>query len=162
MLRAAIAAGTAMGQAADKVMKAGNLVSDEIINGIVAERLAEADIQAHGVLLDGFPRTPVQAEALEGFLGDGGLDLAINLEVPVAVVKARMLARGRTDDSPDAIERRLALYTQETAPLIEWFDERGLLVEVDGLGTEDEVFARLVEVIEARRSGQVGRQRQAR
>ncbi len=141
MLRAAIAEGTALGKKADAVMKAGNLVSDEIINGIVRERLAKPDIQAGGVLLDGFPRTPPQA----------GLDAAINLEVPVSVVKERMLLRGRADDTPEAIERRLSLYERETAPLIEWFAARDLLVEVDGLGTEDQVFARLVAAIGDRR-----------
>jgi adenylate kinase len=151
MLRAAIAEGTELGRKADAVMKAGNLVSDDIINGIVRERLAKPDIQAGGVLLDGFPRTPPQAEALEAMVGAGGLDAAINLEVPVAVVKERMLLRGRADDTPEAIARRLSLYEQETAPLITWFADRRVLVEVDGLGTEDEVFARLVTAIDARR-----------
>ena len=151
MLRAAITEGTPLGRQADAVMKAGNLVSDDIINGIVAERLAKDDIAARGVLLDGFPRTPVQAEALEAMVGPGGLDVAINLEVPVEVVKQRMVLRGRADDTPEAIERRLALYTRETAPLLAWFSDRGLLVEVDGLGSEEEVFARLVAVIDARR-----------
>ena len=152
MLRAAIVEGTPLGRKADAVMKAGNLVSDEIINGIVAERLAKDDIATHGVLLDGFPRTPVQAEALEAMVGAGGLDVAVNLEVPVEVVKQRMLLRGRADDTPDAIERRLSLYTKETAPLLEWFATRKLLVEVDGLGSEEDVFARLVTVVDARRS----------
>jgi adenylate kinase len=149
MLRAAIADGTPLGKQADEVMKAGNLVSDEIIIGIVEERLAKDDIRTRGVLLDGFPRTPNQADELEKMVGDGGLDLAINLEVPVEVVKARMLLRGRSDDTPDAIERRLALYVRETAPLLEWFADRDILVEVDGLGTEDQVFARLVAAIDA-------------
>ena len=151
MLRAAIAEGTPLGRQADAVMKAGNLVSDDIINGIVAERFTKPDIQMNGVLLDGFPRTTVQADSLERMVGVGGLDVAINLEVPLAVVKQRMLLRGRVDDTPEAIERRLALYAQETAPLIEWFAARGLLVEVDGLGTEDSVFARLVAAIDGRR-----------
>lgn len=150
MLRAAIAEGTAMGKQAKAVMDAGDLVSDPIINGIVAERLAKDDIRAHGVLLDGFPRTPVQAEALEELVGPGGLDAAINLEVPVPVVKERMLLRGRADDTPEAIERRLRLYEQETAPLVAWFSARELLVAVDGLGSENEVFQRLVMAIDAR------------
>jgi adenylate kinase len=151
MLRAAISEGTPLGRQADAVMKAGNLVSDDIINGIVDERLRKDDIQRCGVLLDGFPRTTVQADALEEILGRGGLDAAINLEVPIDVVKHRMLLRGRADDLPEAIERRLALYQQETAPLIDWFSARELLIEVDGLGTEDEVFARLVAAIAGRR-----------
>jgi len=151
MLRAAITEGTPLGKQADAVMKAGNLVSDDIINGIVEDRLRKDDIRTNGVLLDGFPRTPVQADALERMVGPGGLDAAINLEVPVSVVKERMLLRGRADDTPEAIERRLALYAQETAPLLAWFASRGLLVEVDGLGTEEDVFARLVAAVDARR-----------
>ncbi len=151
MLRAAITEGTQLGERADAVMKAGNLVSDDIINGIVGERLGQDDILARGVLLDGFPRTPNQADRLEEIIGEGGLDLAINLEVPVSVVKSRMVLRGRGDDTTEAIERRLALYVKETAPLLEWFAARGLLVEVDGLGSEEEVFDRLVSAIDARR-----------
>jgi adenylate kinase len=151
MLRAAIAEGTPLGRQADAVMKAGNLVSDDIINGIVEERLAKEDIRTRGVLLDGFPRTPNQADELEKMVGETGLDLAINLEVPVEVVKERMMLRGRADDTPEAIERRLALYAKETAPLLAWFADRGLLAEVDGLGTEPEVFGRLVAAIDARR-----------
>ena len=151
MLRAAISDGTPLGKLADSVMKAGNLVSDDLINGIVRERLAKDDIQTAGVLLDGFPRTPPQAEALESMVGAGGIDAAINLSVPVGVVKERMMLRGREDDTPDAIARRLSLYEQETAPLVAWFEDRGLLVEVDGLGSEDVVLGRLVAAIDARR-----------
>lgn len=151
MLRTAITEGTPLGKQADAVMKAGNLVSDDIINRIVEERLGEDDIRARGVLLDGFPRTPNQADELEEMVGEGGLDLAINLEVPVSVVKSRMMLRGRADDTHEAIERRLALYVKETAPLLEWFAARALLVEVDGLGSEEEVFDRLVCAIDARR-----------
>jgi adenylate kinase len=102
------------------------------------------------VLLDGFPRTVVQAEALERILGKGGIDAAINLDVPVSVVTERMLARGRADDTAEAIARRLSLYDEQTAPLIDWFDERGVLVTVDGLGSEDQVFARLRAAIDTR------------
>lgn len=149
MLRAAVAAGTELGQKADAIMKAGDLVSDEIMNGIVAERLAEADIMEHGVLLDGFPRTTSQADALQGILDDQGveLDAAINIDVPLDEVTARMMARGRADDTEEGIARRLELYEQQTAPLLEWFAEHDKLVIVDGLGTEDEVFARVADVL---------------
>jgi len=148
MLRAAVAAGTELGLRAKAVMDAGNLVGDDIMIGIVGERLADNDIQAHGVLLDGFPRTTAQADALAEILGGTGPDLAINLDVPIAEVTERMLARGRDDDTEEAISRRLGLYEAETAPLLAWFEERGRLTVVDGLGTEDEVFARLSEVID--------------
>jgi adenylate kinase len=150
MLRAAVADRTELGKKAEAIMNAGGLVSDDVMNGIVAERLARPDIKKHGVLLDGFPRTVVQAEALERIVGTRGIDAAINLDVPVTVVTERMLARGRTDDTPEAIARRLSLYDEQTAPLIEWFDDRRVLVTVDGLGSEDEVFARLRAAIDAR------------
>jgi adenylate kinase len=150
MLRAAVAEGTELGKKANAIMNDGGLVPDEIMNGVVAERLAKPDIKKRGVLLDGFPRTVVQAEALERIVGKGGIDAAINLDVPIAVVTERMLSRGRTDDTPEAIARRLSLYQEQTAPLIAWFDDRGVLVTVDGLGTEDEVFARLRAAIDAR------------
>ena len=149
MLRAAVAAGTELGKQADAIMKAGELVGDEIMNGIVAERLAQDDISEHGVLLDGFPRTTAQAEALQGILDDQGveLDAAINIEVPLEEVTARMLARGRADDTEEGIARRLQLYEEQTAPLLAWFAEHDKLIIVDGLGTEDEVFARIAGVL---------------
>ncbi len=145
MLRAAVAAGTELGQKAEAIMKAGELVGDDIMNGIVAERLAEDDIMEHGVILDGFPRTTAQADALEQILSDQGveLDMAINIDVPIDEVTARMMARGREDDTEESITRRLELYEEQTAPLLQWFAEHDKLVVVDGLGTEDEVFARV-------------------
>lgn len=149
MLRAAVDAGTELGLRAKAVMDAGNLVGDDIMIGIVDQRLASNDIGARGVLLDGFPRTTAQADALAEILGGTGPDLAINLDVPIAEVTGRMLARGRADDTTEAITRRLELYEAETAPLLAWFEERGCLTVVDGLGTEEEVFTRLTEVINA-------------
>ena len=98
VLRAAVADGSELGKKAEAIMNAGGLVSDEIMNGVVAERLAKPDIKKRGVLLDGFPRTVVQAEALERIVGKNGIDAAINLDVPVSVVTERMLARGRIVD----------------------------------------------------------------
>ena len=100
------------------------------------------------MLLDGFPRTTAQADALAEIAGGTGPDLAINLDVPIAEVTERMLARGREDDTAETIARRLELYEAETAPLLAWFEERGCLAVVDGVGPEDEVFARLTEVID--------------
>ena len=154
MLRAAVAAGTELGLQAKAVMDAGDLVGDGLINGIVAERLAADDVAAAGFLLDGYPRTPDQAAALEAFLAETGtpLDVALNLDVPVDEVTARMVARGRADDTAEAIRRRLDLYESETAPLLAWFAERDLLEVVDGLGAEDDVFTRLVTAIDRRLS----------
>lgn len=151
MLRAAVAAETELGRQAEEVMNAGGLVGDDIMNGIVAERLAADDIMANGVLLDGFPRTADQADALERICADQGvaIDLAVNLDVPVDVVRERMMARGREDDTPEAIDKRLSLYEEQTAPLLDWFAARDLLATVDGVGTEDEVFARLAAAVNA-------------
>ena len=154
MLRAAVADGTELGRRAGALMDAGDLVGDDLINGIVAERLAQPDVAEHGFLLDGYPRTPDQAAAMEGFLAEAGttLDGAVNLDVPADEVTARMLARGRADDTEEAIRRRLDLYEAETAPLLVWFADRGLLDVVDGIGDEDVVFGRLSTVIDARLS----------
>ena len=154
MLRAAVDDGTELGRRAGALMDAGDLVGDDLINGIVAERLARSDVAEHGFLLDGYPRTPDQATAMEDFLSEAGttLDGAVILEVPVDEVTARMLARGRVDDTEEAIRRRLDLYESETAPLLAWFADRGLLEVVDGMGDEDVVFGRLSTVIDARLS----------
>ncbi|MFT6548874.1 MAG: adenylate kinase [Acidimicrobiales bacterium] len=154
MLRTAVAAGTGLGREAGALMDAGDLVGDDLINGIVAERLAQSDVVEHGFLLDGYPRTPDQAAAMEGFLSEAGktLDGAVNLDVPVDEVTARMMARGRADDTEEAIRRRLDLYESETAPLLAWFADHGLLDVVDGMGDEDVVFGRLSAAIDARLS----------
>jgi len=150
MLRAAVATGTELGRQAEAIMDAGELVPDEVMNGIVAERLSADDVVERGVLLDGYPRTPAQAEALQEALESAGthLDLALNLEVPIEEATRRMLNRARADDTEEAILRRLALYETETAPLVAWFEKRSLLITVDGLGSEDEVFQRLRRAVE--------------
>lgn len=152
MLRAAVAAKTELGLQAQEVMDAGGLVSDDIMIGIVADRLAEADITEGGFLLDGFPRTPAQAQALSEIAESLGTEilLGINLNVAVDEVVTRMLARGRVDDTEASIQQRLSLYEEQTAPLIEWFRDQNLLAVVDGLGTEEEVRERLSTVIDAR------------
>ena len=155
MLRAAVETQTELCKKAKIIMDAGDLVPDEIINGIVAERIEMNDVLESGFILDGYPRTSAQAQALEGELLSSGLslDLAINLEVPVDEVTQRMLDRSRADDTEEAIQRRLEIYENETAPLLEWFEERNNLIVVDGLGTEDVVFSRLQNVIDGVISG---------
>ena len=144
MLRAAIQNRTELGLAAQRLVESGALVDDQTMIGIVADRMAEADIAERGVLLDGFPRTPAQADELVRILGaKRPITAAINLEVPVAEVTARMMTRGRPDDTPEGIATRLGLYESQTRPLLDWFAARGLLVEVDGLGAEEVVFARI-------------------
>ena len=153
VLRAAAAAGTDLGRQAKAVMDSGGLVGDDIMNGIVHDRLARDDIASAGVLLDGYPRTSEQADALEAILDDVGhrLDVAVNIDVPISDVTARMLARGRSDDTLEAIQRRLELYEEQTAPLRDWFEARGLLATVDGVGPPDEVFERVAAAVECSR-----------
>ena len=150
MLRAAVGEGTEFGRKADEYMSGGNLVPDDVMIGIVRERLAKPDAVESGFLLDGFPRTLAQAEALLDITGEDGLDAVLNLDVPLDVVTARMKGRGRADDTDEAISRRLELYEKETTPVLGWFEERGKLVAVDGVGSEDEVFARIVSAVDAR------------
>ena len=148
MLRAAVAEGTELGLKAKQIMDAGDLVYDEIILGIVEERLAHPDTEK-GFLLDGFPRTDMQAQALTEMLAPAGIEVAIDIEVPDEVVTERMLARGRDDDTPEAIQRRLELYRAETAPLLNFYSEQNVLVSVDGLGSEEEVQDRIIHAIES-------------
>ena len=154
VLRAAVTAGTELGRQAKVIMDSGGLVGDDIMNGLVRDRLSHDDVASGGVLLDGYPRTSDQADALEAILEDldHRLDVAVNIDVPIDVVTARMLDRGRSDDTAEAIQRRLELYEEQTAPLLDWFDARGLLATVDGVGTPEEVFDRVAAAIDRNRS----------
>lgn len=149
MFRAAVAAETDLGKQVAPIMQSGGLVPDDMTIGIVRERLAEPDVASKGFVLDGFPRTPRQAEALVEMLGENKLTAVINLDVPLDEVTARMKARGREDDTNESIAQRLALYDSETIPTINWFAERGMVVNIDGLGTEDEVAQRVVSAIDS-------------
>jgi len=153
MLRAAVAAETPVGLKAKAVMDAGELVSDEIVIGIAEERLSEADAQK-GFLLDGFPRTIAQAEALEGLLSKLGveLDCCLALTVDNDAIVERLLKRaeieGRADDNEETIRERMREYDSKTAPLLEFYGSRGRLVEVDGMGTIDEVGERIKQALD--------------
>ncbi len=140
MLRSA--GDTELGKKAKTLMEAGELVGDDLMCELVAERLSEDDVAETGAILDGFPRNPIQAEALQGILEGLGcsLNLAINIEVEEDLAIKRMLGRGRHDDTLEAISRRLEIYEEQTQPLIEWFNQKGLLVNIDGSGTEAEVY----------------------
>ncbi len=148
MLRGAADAGTPFGLQAKEIMDRGELVPDDVMIGLVNERLHEDDC-SHGFLLDGFPRTLDQVDALEELLAPASVQLALNLDVPEDVVMDRMLARGREDDTPDAIRKRLDLYEAQTAPLLHWYSDRDLALRIDGVGTEDEVAQRLVNAIDS-------------
>jgi adenylate kinase len=139
------------------IVDSGGLVSDEITNAVVAERLTESDCVA-GFLLDGYPRTLQQVEALDDFLASSGqsLDAVISLLADIDEVVDRLLKRaeveGRSDDTADTIRRRQAIYLRETEPLLEVYRDRGLLVEVDGLGAIEDVSARLFAALDSRRN----------
>jgi adenylate kinase len=179
MLRSAVRDGTEFGLKAKDYMDAGRLLPDDIMVGLVAERLAQQDALG-GWLLDGFPRTIGQAEALVEVTEDAPIDLAVNLEVPEAVVVQRISSRRvcsncgaiystdrppaspwicdrcggdvvqRDDDTEESVMERLATYQSQTAPLIDWFDGRGQLARVDGDAAPDSVFAALVAAIDGR------------
>lgn len=147
MLREAAASGTPLGRRAEAIMAAGELVPDDVMCDVVAERTGPLLASGATVLLDGFPRTPAQAESLAGMTAPDGLLGAVLLEVEVQEVNERMLARGRHDDTATGIARRLELYEAQTAPLVDWFTERGMLERIDGTGTPVEVFDRLTAAI---------------
>jgi adenylate kinase len=125
-------------------------VPDDIIVAIIAERLANADCQ-QGYLLDGFPRTIAQAEALDAMLAEKGtpLDVVLELQVPEDELFRRLAGRGRADDTPEVIRQRLVAYRKQTEPLLDYYGRRGALESIDGLGTVDEIFARAKAVLEA-------------
>jgi adenylate kinase len=179
MFRAAAAAGTPFGLRAQEYMKRGELVPDDVVIGVVAERLAKDDAVDHGFVLDGFPRTRVQAEELQRLLGPGGLDAAVDIDVPTEVVIERISGRRvcrtcgatyhvsappkvdwicdkdggevvqREDDTPEAVTKRLELYTKATQPLLDFYEGLGLLVTIDGVGDPDGVFDRILDGVEA-------------
>lgn len=177
MLRAAAKSGTGFGELARSFMDVGNLVPDDVISGVVGERLSEADARSHGFLLDGFPRTLGQAAALEEMLTPDEIDLVIDLDVPTELVLKRLASRRvcsvcgtnyslaqrpkmdwicdncggevvqREDDTEQAIRRRLDLYETQTKPLIDYYRSREKLSQVSGVGELDEVMARLIAAV---------------
>lgn len=153
MLRNAIKHGTPVGKVVKDTIDNGGLVADDLIGSLVKGRLGESDARTRGYLLDGFPRTVPQAQLLDDIARARPVNVVVDLEVPremvIARLSARLAAEHRADDSPEAVERRLALYEDQTAPLIAHYRKQGVLAVVDGVGTPDEVFARLVSAIHA-------------
>ncbi|RMI31879.1 adenylate kinase [Nocardia stercoris] len=146
LFRANIAAETPLGLEAKQYMDAGNLVPSDVTNRMVESRIAEPDA-AKGFILDGFPRTVDQAEALEKMLDEHEqpLNAVVSLEVPEDLVVERMLARGREDDTEDVIRNRMRVYRAETEPLLVHYD--GLIVTVDGVGEVESVNNRIVAAL---------------
>ncbi len=181
MLRAAVRERTELGLMAKEIMDAGGLVGDDIMIGLVEERLGRPDASTRGYILDGFPRTVTQAEALDEITADRPIHVVIDLDVPREIVLERISARRvcrdcgtnytasghdpspwicdvcggdvtqRDDDTPDAVNNRLDLYESQTSPLIEHYQLKGSLVVVNGVGHPDHVFKRLTDVVEGRR-----------
>jgi len=150
MFREAERQGTELGRQAAEFFRAGALVPDEVVVGIIAERIQQPDCEA-GCVFDGFPRTVAQAEALDAMLAEASrpLNLVLALDVAADVVSRRMLGRGRVDDTPETIRERLRQYDRLTWPLLEYYRGQGLLRMIDGTGTESEVFARVRTVVDA-------------
>lgn len=181
MLRAAVKSGSSLGVKVKGVMDRGELLGDDLIMEMVADRLAEPDARARGFILDGCPRTVQQADMLAHLLNPGDLDLAVDIEVPTNQVMRRLAGRRvcvdcntnysvqspprvnwtcdvcggevvqREDDTEEAIRRRLELYDRETTPLIDWYRSRAQFAEVSGVGAPDLVLRRIIRAIEERR-----------
>jgi adenylate kinase len=178
MLRGEVKSRTPLGVRAQSLMDKGDLIPDDMVMEMVRARLSERDTRGRGFVLDGCPRTIVQAEGLDEIVHPFGLDLVIDLQVPTALVMKRLASRRvcvdcganysiaappvvnwtcdvcggevvqREDDTEEAIQRRLDLYEAETAPLIAWYTERVLLVSINGTGSPDAVTRRVVGAID--------------
>jgi adenylate kinase len=152
LLRAAVKAGTPLGVKAKAVMEAGQLVSDEIVLGMLEERLSQPDAAA-GFILDGYPRNVAQCEALERLLARIGqpLEVAIKLDVPTELIVDRIAGRaakeGRKDDTPETVRERLRVYTEQTEPVAGHFAAIGKLTKVDGVGELAEVSRRILAAL---------------
>lgn len=152
LLRAEVAAGSKLGLEAKEIMARGELVSDAILLGMLEDRFSRDDTRG-GFILDGYPRNLAQADALNALLERIGqpMDAAVQLEVPTELlverIAGRAAAEGRADDSPDSVRTRLQVYNDQTAPVVDFFRQRGKLSVVDGVGSLDEVFTRIVEAL---------------
>ena len=151
ILRAAVRDGSPLGLKAKAVMESGELVPDDVMVGLIRERLAEPDART-GFLLDGFPRTVEQARALDGLLGnERKLSAVINLSVPESALIERLEGRSgsesRADDRRETVLERLRVYRQKTEPLIDFYRRRGLLTDVDGVGEVPEIADRILRAV---------------
>jgi adenylate kinase len=152
LLRAAVTAGTALGLKAKSVMESGGLVSDDIVLGMLEDRLLQPDT-GNGFILDGYPRNLAQARALDGLLtrikqpADIAIQLDVSNELLVERLSGRAHVEGRADDSPEAVRKRLAVYAEQTAPVVDFYRNQGKLACIQGVGTVDEVFFRILEAI---------------
>ncbi len=157
ILRTAQRSQTEVGKKASEYIDNGKLVPDDVVIGIVDERISRPDC-AKGCLFDGFPRTIYQAQALNNMLDGRGtpLDLVLQLKVDEEAVVRRLVRRaetdGRVDDTPETVRKRLDVFRNQTTPVVEYYDEQGVLAVIDGMGTPDEVFQRICDVLPARKN----------
>lgn len=146
MFRSHVSRKTPLGMEVESLMAAGEYVPDEITGKMLAQRLAHADA-ADGFILDGFPRTIPQARMLDELLVETPLDLVVSLRVDDDELVGRMLSRGRADDALETIRRRLEVYQSQTAPLLEFYEPRGLVRDVDGSGSIGDITGRIVAAL---------------
>ncbi len=155
VFRANVSQGTPLGQQVKAIIDAGDLVPDALTGEIVRDRLAQADA-AEGFLLDGYPRNLGQVSDLDEFLDGRGepltavIELVVPREESIRRIAVRAAEQGRADDNDESIAKRLAIYESETAPILEVFRGRGIVDQVDGVGSLDEVFGRIVDALAAR------------
>lgn len=147
MFRHHVSSGTDLGRKVDAIMRAGEYVPDEITVAMLEGRLALEDAR-DGFILDGFPRTEAQVEALDHLIGADGLDAVVVFDVDEDALVDRLLARGRADDTEETIRNRFGVYQGQTAPLLVTYGRRGILLAVDGLGTVEEVTDRILLALE--------------
>ena len=150
LLRAAVAEQTELGMMAKAEMDAGELVADEIVIGMIRERLNEPDAR-NGFILDGFPRSLTQASALDEMLDEMGqpIEHVIHLQVEDEEIVKRLLDRGRADDNEDVIRNRLEVFSNQTEPLIEYYEKQNKFTAVHGMGSVDEIYQRIRQVLDA-------------
>jgi adenylate kinase len=155
LLRSAVAAGTELGRKARQVMDRGELVSDDIMLGLIEDRLSRDDARA-GFILDGYPRNLVQAQALDALLTrlnqpiDEALQIDVDVEMVIQRIAKRAAEEGRSDDSEEVARNRMKVYAEQTAPVVDYYAEKGLLSRVLGVGTIEDVFQRILGVLKIR------------
>ena len=153
LLRAAVAAGSPLGLAAKAVMDRGELVSDDIVLGLIEERLSQDDV-AEGFILDGYPRNISQAKALDILLQKLGqpveqaLQIDVDEEEVIQRIAGRAAAEGRSDDSEEVVRNRMRVYAEQTAPVVDYYADKAVLTRILGQGTIDEVFQRIMSSLQ--------------
>ena len=148
MFRHHVSIGSDLGLKVEAIMAAGDYVPDEITVAMLEQRIGEPDA-AGGYILDGFPRTVVQVRSLADLIGDDGLDRVVVLEADESELVERMLSRGRSDDTSETIRNRFKVYQDQTQPLLDIYDARGITVTIDGSGEMDDVTDRIVDVLKS-------------